>query len=70
MIKWHYVKDEPIPQDGKLRTLAYHSDIECINIVQERFCNKDVSASIYSDAGYYAWTDFIIAVPPYLGKEE
>lgn len=28
MIEWHYVKDEPIPKDGKLRTVAYHSDKE------------------------------------------
>lgn len=64
-IPWHYVKDEPIPKDGKLRTVAYHSDIEGVEIVQEKFCDEEVSASMYEDFGYYAWTDFLLRPPAY-----
>lgn len=70
MIEWHYVKHIPIPKDGKLRTVAYHSELEGVEIVQERFCDKEISASLYEDVGYYAWTDYLLRPPAYPGEGE
>lgn len=63
-MKWKYVSDVPIPEDGKARFIAYRSDE--VTYVLEKFCNRDLNPEIYDKPErFYAWSDMYVSPPPY-----
>lgn len=71
MIKWHYVKDEPIPRDGSRLFLA-HKDPVLGNIRVLPFYAIDTASTVVycKPEEYYAWADFNIKPPKYPVEEE
>lgn len=63
-MKWTYVKDEPIPEDGKARFIAYRSDE--VTFVLEKFCSMELNPEIYDKPErFYAWSDMYMSPPVY-----
>lgn len=71
MIEWHYVKDTPIPKDGR-RVFLAHKDPVLGNIrIVPFYCIDCAGCVVYcKPEEYYAWADFNVVPPPYPGEEE
>ena len=70
MIEWHYVKDAPIPKDGRRVFLADRDprtgDIDIMTF----HCVYCSGVTVYDKPKeYYAWADFNVVPPPYPGEE-
>ena len=70
-IEWHYVKDEPIPKDGRRVFLARKDPVTGNTYVVVPFYaidNADTEVFCKPEE-YYAWADFNLVPPPYPGEE-
>ena len=76
MIAWHYVRDEPIPRDGRRAWLAVHDRTSGKNHVVAGCLTWSAADVIHDNSDlYYAWTDWdsfheCDLVPPPAYREE
>lgn len=69
--EWHYVKDTPLPKDGRRVFLAYKDPRTGDRNVIFFYCLYCQETVVYDKPEeYYAWADFDIAPPAYPVEED